>query len=743
MKNKTSKLKKASLGDALGKALPQVEKYAPMAGKLVQGIQMLKDEKTELERARQMKGVSNVALQASMTQPEQVQRRYLRPEDNTNTGEEFFPIYGVGTNPLAKHGKTIKGKKAAGGINLKGFENLGGEDMVERLMTGIGGENGGGMVGGSIGRAAGKLTGIPGAGLVGQAIGQGIGALIDRKPKKIKDNREATMANINQMGMIQGTQGLQQHNASYMRTGGSIRENKMERQGELQVYRGEAEPISHNPYLPDGGETVMFKGPSHEDDGMPIKYGNTPIEVEGGEPAVKLQDGGGADNLVVFGNMKIPNDFASMLGDDKAKGKKFKNYIHDISKTEAKQNKLMDKSIESVNSLDPNSSFDKLTMNSQIANLRGADMRLKDAAKKKMMLASLQSAMNRAKDKDAKAADGIEAKAWSDDFKVDTTGMKKPGTINDALEYYKRDAPAWGEDFKVDMTGIPEKNLGTLQDMLANFKSKPITYSDAATGDQSSKKDLSKAAMTIGNEILPYVRPSDAQDLDTRQLMGEMYALSTNQVQPVQAQKFTPQLSTPYDISFQDQLNRGVADFRGAQKLMGYNPAAQSMLAAQKYEQDQQVLGEQFRANQAMRDQTYGQNRNALNESNLQNLGILDQQYQRQAQALSTTKGTTQAALNSISSKELQNQLENRTLQAYENEYAYRYDKRGRAINMNQLFNPNIPQIVDGKVPVVDNDGNIVAYQYVADSANSNKKTETKPAASGRNGAILKAARKL
>jgi hypothetical protein len=86
-----------------------------------------------------------------------------------------------------------------------------------------------------------------------------------------------------------------------------------------------------------------------------------------------------------------------------------------------------------------------------------------------------------------------------------------------------------------------------------------------------------------------------------------------------------------------------------------------------------------------MRDKVYGENRAMLNESNLQNLGILDQQYGRQQQALSNTKATAQAALNSISSKYLQNQAENRELQTYENLYNYRFDPRFRAMNMNPL----------------------------------------------------------
>ena len=191
--------------------------------------------------------------------------------------------------------------------------------------------------------------------------------------------------------------------------------------------------------------------------------------------------------------------------------------------------------------------------------------------------------------------------------------------------------------------------------------------------------------MDIANQILPYVRPTDAEALDPRQLSGEMLALATNQLEPVQAQTFQPQLNVPYDISLQDIINKNQADYRAAQRMIGYNPAALAALNAQKYQANQQVLGEQFRMNQAMRDKVYGENRAMLNESNLQNLGILDQQYGRQQQALSNTKATAQAALNSISAKYLQNQASNRELQAYENFYNFRSDPMGRMQNMNPL----------------------------------------------------------
>jgi hypothetical protein len=194
------------------------------------------------------------------------------------------------------------------------------------------------------------------------------------------------------------------------------------------------------------------------------------------------------------------------------------------------------------------------------------------------------------------------------------------------------------------------------------------------------------------NRALDYLRPTDQEALDMAQLYPEMYAMSSNQLEPVPTQGYQPDLGVPYDISFQDQLNANQADYRAMQRVAGYNPAAQANLNAQKYQANQKVLGEQFRANQAMKDQVYGENRDILNKAKLTNLGIYDKQYERQAQALSNTKATTQAALNSISDKYARNKLENRKLSIYENMYNYRFGKNGRAQNWNglQFFDTDI-----------------------------------------------------
>jgi len=141
-------------------------------------------------------------------------------------------------------------------------------------------------------------------------------------------------------------------------------------------------------------------------------------------------------------------------------------------------------------------------------------------------------------------------------------------------------------------------------------------------------------------------------------------------------------------------------------------------LLAQKYGANSKVLAEQFRANQSMRDKVFSGNRATLNNAQMTNLGLADQQYQRQQQALSNTKATDLEISKSYADKYAKNKLENRELGVYENLYNYRYDKSGRAINMNAPFQPNIPYIygADGKPThriIKDAKGRIMGYEPI------------------------------
>jgi hypothetical protein len=423
-----------------------------------------------------------------------------------------------------------------------------------------------------------------------------------------------------------------------------------------------------------------------------------------------------------------------MIGNSKAAGKKFKNYVADLSKKEQKQNKIIEKSVNELDSLDVNNPYDLLKFKSYESNMLGANQNLKDIADEKIKLANLQSAIN-----DTAEEYGFEADALA---KGKVKQAKKGASINKA------------------QGGVTNLSPVDLSDVTGSDLRKKIKPDFSIKLPENLKEDSKKALrelkplfpktneeefnwMNVANQILPYVRPTDAEALNPRQLSGEMLALAQNQLEPVQAQTFQPQLGTPYDISLQDIINENEADYRAAQRMIGYNPAALAALNAQKYGANQQVLGEQFRLNQAMRDKVFAENRNLLNQSNIQNLGILDQQYGRQQQALSNTKATAQAALNSISAKYLQNQSENRELQTYENLYNYRFDPRFRAMNMNALAQFNLEgsgSTSPSFAGMTPEEIELYAKQLRVQQQKQKNATEK---SSGKNGALVKAIKSM
>lgn len=699
-------------------------------GGIAQGFSALKEQKNKRKQLTQQRMVTGVQLDASRTREEQPERSYVRPEDIQNTGEEFFPIYGVGTNPLAKNGKSIK--YAQNGFT--DFMGAGGTDVASKLIGGAFDNNAGYQTGAAVGNALKMIPGVgsvvgavaaPVLGTIGGALDQAFGDAGKIKKEQSKIDRNIDNITGNQLG-----QNVQRQYNTYMEQGGKITPYAMG--GELQMGKGGAETISYNPFLPDGGETIKFRGPSHANGGIPIAYGNTPIEVEGGEPAVKLQNGGEQDSLTVFGNLRIPKSFEEF--DPKSKGKKFKNYVSDLSKIETKQNKLIENSSEQLQELNINTPFDKLKMNSLNANLTGGTMKLKSIADNKMKAAELQNAINTAAEQyGLKAEDLVKGKITKAKNKNNAqNGINIP--TDEEIDLLEQEAK-YAND--MDLSGVPKYNTRPLEfSVIDNIGQ--IKNNSPIQNVEYNRSEL----MDAFNQVLPFIRPSDAEALNTNQLTGEMFALSNNQLEPVQAQGYRPQLDVPYDVSYQDQINDVTSQQRATERMLGYNPAVQANLAAQTYDAKSKILAEQFRMNQAKKDQVYSQNRNTMNDAQLKNLSIYDQQYGRQAQAKSNTKATTQTVLNSISSKYAQNELENRKLQAYENLYNYRYDGKGRAVNMNPFFQPNIDQL-----PIYSEDGEVVGYKAKPELATPGINPQAKYGKSitknVANGNILKAMRNL
>ena len=471
--------------------------------------------------------------------------------------------------------------------------------------------------------------------------------------------------------------------------------------GELEVGDGgRLETLSYNPNLP-GGEIGMFRGASHDNGGIKTKYGENEVEVEGGEPAVKLQDGGSSDNLVVFGNIKINKEIANLMGDPKANGKKFKTYIADVAKNDAKQLKRINKGLELIDQYDGNSSYDKLGMNSGIAGVMGGKAQQKINAEKIKEASIVQDAIHQtARQLGAKSDRLAEGKIEkeTDPSMVAKNGKKaQKGIVSETGMDYS--------DIDFDYT-LPEASVTSSRKIAASQA--PASYrqgyrpGDSVIGGVdifgnytgpkepfATKKrfDWNKAG-SIGAAVLsnlePYLRPTNAnQPLPPDQLYPEYFALATNQLDPVQAQTFQPTLDTPYDISLNDQINAVDSQARAAIRAAGSNPAAQAQIMSQALEAKNRILGEQSRINQTNKMQTYAKNRDVLNDAQLKNLQILDQQYVRQAQAKSNTKEQAFSALSSIAAKTAQQRALNKKLAILENTYNFRFSPSGRAINMN------------------------------------------------------------
>ena len=760
----------SKVGDVIGK-------YTGPAGQVIQGLGALKAEKEALKSAKQMRQVSDLTMRAANTKPERIERKYVRPEDIITSGNQLSPSYGTGTNILAKNGKKLKKYQTGGSMP---WDKIG--DIGSNLGGAIVGQDAGTQIGGTIGGVLGSAFG-PLGGAIGKTLGTVAGGLINTTDNKIRKEKSATNRNIQNMALGQGIQGIQSQNfgfmedggyipiseTNYLRSGGHLKEYKepstralktYNMGGELQTHwGGHMEELSQNPYLPDNGITYMPHGQSHEEtdnygrSGIGITYGDNPVEVERKEPIMKLEDGStGEDNLVVFGNLQIPEFGAEILGDKKAKGVKFKNYIADLSKSETKQNKIIDKSTTELADFNPIDSFDKLKESSLAANVRGGNMRLKEIAETKNKAALLQNAINETAEEFSLDADYLakgKVKKAKSGAKFSTaqngSSFSNDSNLDEVVVYSNKIKPVLGnlQAAPEDYSNFTLADLTKIRPQVPSSQDSIIETEDIETTEDYTQN--SNPWITAINTLIPTLRPSDAESLNSNQLIGEMYALSQNQVEPVQAQQYSPDLLNPYSISLQDQMNEITAQTRAAQRMAQNNPAAQAMIAAQAYQAINKVKGEELRTNQALADKVYSSNTSTLNDAKLKNLGILDQQFTRQAQAKSNTKAVAQAALNSISDKYSKNELENRTLKTYENLYNYRFDGNGRAVNMNPLAQFNTPivgtpsklknQSGEDLLPIYDKKGDVTGYKVKQEAKSKSK--------SSRNGSIVTAIKNL
>lgn len=170
---------------------------------------------------------------------------------------------------------------------------------------------------------------------------------------------------------------------------------------------------------------------------------------------------------------------------------------------------------------------------------------------------------------------------------------------------------------------------------------------------------------------------ADRNKLGITDILPELIALGDS-ADYVQGQRYEPQLFQPYQVSFQDRLNENNRSFRTLAQQLPNNAPALSILAAQKYNADNQVLADEFRTNQQLSNQVTNQNVGLLNQARLKNIELADMQYARQEQARANTDAYKQQALASISNKFAQNRKDNMNIRLMENMYNYRPDAQGQ-----------------------------------------------------------------
>ena len=734
---------------------------------------------------------------------------------------------------------------AQGGFDLSSFAKQGGGDMLSQaagLIPGVG-QDAGSRIGKGAGNLIGTAVGGPIGGMIGSTLGTIAGGLIDRSAEKMEKEQKKQQQNINKMAMQQGAQAIQGQYSSFvrnggdipmgeygwvshdwqpqvitkfgeydvkdllkpdptmdaLRTGGNIRQNYMNPEeqmafgGEMKTHwGGYAEPISQNPYLPGTGETVMFRGQSHDESdgkgrtGIGVSYGPTgnddytdyaeygtetaeqkaDVEVERGEPAIELPDtgdsniskfatGGQKTSMVVYGNLMVPKQSISEIGDSSlshSKPVKFKSLIKKYSEKEEKANNKIDKATESLNNITPVTSLDKLALNTQNIIISGENEKLKTLAQYKMNAAALQQAINKTAeemgvDADSLAKGKIKAAKPNDmarngkEIELAQKGKKQkkqtpkfspmkppkeelllelPGTpklaplpkeltTEEKIELakqqglypfkqeenpYQKLSPEQQKKYDIDVYNALAESKDP---KAAKYKSWLLNkYPGADVSEQKEKEGVYDYLKSLSSQLTPLLNRPFQEALDPNQILGELTSLGNNPLEPVQAQTFQPLLATAQsEFSLQDQLNANQADFNALQRMLGYNPAALSQLAAQKYAANSKVLADQFRMNQQMKNEVFNKNRELLNDAQLKNLAILDQQYTRQEQAKSNTKATFQEAMNSIAAKTLQNKAENRELAVYSNmfpQYGFDPNMRTRSRGLT-LFDTNMKKV--------------------------------------------------
>lgn len=394
---------------------------------------------------------------------------------------------------------------------------------------------------------------------------------------------------------------------------------------------GSINQISSNSF---SNPILEFKGPSHQDGGIPIAYNNTPVEVEGQETAF-ISDSG---DMHVFGNLYVPGT-----------KKKFKAITKDIANEERRATRdtlRANKIIDEVD--DPDNPFQAVKYNSGLVQLQAALKKQADLTSKKEQLATLQDNMLHYANSNGIHPRDLFGKAFFG-AKIAPDGITLPA---------RKGIDPWA----LPETGNigNEKNIaGYDLEKIPIKRPKDITLPPSAYQLQNTRVNNTIAPVQKEYSFYQNQTPTYNDPLSFTQIAPELFTIGANKTAFVPTQKFNPELFSPYQVSFNDRLQQNNASFRSIIKSNPGNPAALKNLMADKYQADNNVLADEFRTNQGIQNQVTNNNVGVLNQAQLQNLSFEDKALTAKEQNIAATRATNLEALKSLSSKFLQQKASN------------------------------------------------------------------------------------
>lgn len=470
---------------------------------------------------------------------------------------------------------------------------------------------------------------------------------------------------------------------------------------------GQMKPMSDAP-----NPMYEFQGPSHDDGGIPLTYGDQGAEVQGGETAhISPIDG----SLHVDGAMKMPNLGSATKG---LAGRSFQSIGKEIGKNENKATNMSKKADEIASNSNIRNKFDAFALGSSQALADASNQNMRAIQIQKEHIATIQDNMRNLaeyKDIDPKKAhtlfkNGGVIKAdpgASVPYNYDKHGgrdfdMEKAKKLGyngpaDTKQYQKFLSDSYPTQVQAQGVGTKSKSW---QDGIWGKRTDAIT--DAALNTQPQGLMTTRRIDPLpesGPKMMPTnIKATQAQTPipmpansgaphNVQKSLSDYNRLGISDLAPaikylfetpesVPTGQITPNLKVPYQVSFQDRMNNNQSTFNAIAKQVGSgaSPAALGSLAAQKYDADNQVAGEEFRANQGIANSVSNDNTTIMNEAQRANTMLNMDQLQKESMAKTNTEAHKAQALSWISDSVSQNAYENMNLRMLEMRSGYVYD---------------------------------------------------------------------